>query len=147
MTREIELHSRDGAVTGVALVDDEDYARFGDKPWCLHNGYAFNSRRGYLHRLILDAPRGLQVDHINRDRLDNRRSNLRLVTQAQNAQNVGARRGSTSPHRGVSFNSRTGRWVAQVKVGGRAYYCKHFDSELEAAAAAARVREEYMTHA
>jgi hypothetical protein len=89
-----------------------------------------------MHRFILGAPAGICVDHRNRNRLDNRRQNLRLVTHAQNMMNVGANRGSTSPYRGVSWNGRLGKWVASFR--GRHLGC--FENELEAARCAAHAR-------
>ena len=52
-----------------------------------NDGYATHYKVGSIHRWIMDAPKGLQVDHINRNRLDNRRSNLRLVTHKENCKN------------------------------------------------------------
>ena len=74
-----------------ALVDDEDYEWLMTMKWHANwqcqNYYAVNSRHQSMSRMLLDAPRHLQVDHINRKTLDNRRSNLRLVTNAENGLN------------------------------------------------------------
>ena len=96
MTREIPL------TRGfVALVDDSDYERVNAFKWFAlgpnHNGVRFYAARTVarktvaLHRFILEAPQGAQVDHINGDTLDNRRSNLRLCTHSDNMRNRGAR--------------------------------------------------------
>lgn len=52
-----------------------------------NDGYATHYKVGMIHRWIMDAPKGLQVDHVNKNRLDNRRSNLRLVTHKENCNN------------------------------------------------------------
>jgi hypothetical protein len=91
-----------------------------------------------MHRLILQPPLDRCVDHRNRNRLDNRRGNLRVVTHAENMMNVGANKGSTSRYRGVSWNKRRSKWIASFR--GRHLGC--FDSEGDAARCAARARNE-----
>lgn len=104
-----------------------------------------------MHRLILDAPRGLTVDHINRDGLDNRRNNLRLATVAQNLVNTGKRQSSgstgssTSSYKGVYLHRPTGRWLAQIRYPGEKNktHLGYFTKEEDAAYAfdkAARTR-------
>jgi hypothetical protein len=66
------------------LVSDEDLPLFRRFNWCLNgSGYVICSQ-GFLHRLIMQAPAGLEVDHINGNKLDNRRENLRLVMSMEN---------------------------------------------------------------
>lgn len=98
-----------------------------------------------MHRQILglEAGDGCEVDHRNGDGLDNRRSNLRLVTRAQNKQNVSAR-GGYSKHRGVTFDRRRQKWKAQVKLNGTTHNVGRFDDELEAARAASAFRRQHM---
>ena len=72
-----------------------------------------------MHRLLIDAPHGLLVDHINGDGLDNRRSNLRLATMAQNQHNVGLRRDNASGFKGVMWHKRSARWRAAIVCNGR----------------------------
>lgn len=100
-------------------VDDEDYDEFSQMSWWIGTrGYAFHpvkidgkTRSLFLHRLILGLEHGesTETDHINRDKLDNRRSNLRSVTHAQNQQNVP----HASRFRGV-LPTGTGTWHARI---------------------------------
>lgn len=109
----------------VAIVDDEDFERFGALRWHAHESapglfYAMrgvgvrpNHRKVYLHREIMDAERGVAVDHVNGNRLDCRRSNLRLCTLTQNQGNRVRNRRSSSRFKGVSLE-HTGRWRAAI---------------------------------
>lgn len=89
----------------------------------------------YLHREIMAAERGQIIDHINRDRLDNRRSNLRFATQAENARNRIAHviEGKASKYKGVSRFSGGGKWRALIRDGSKQIYLGQFDAEAAAA--------------
>lgn len=87
------------------------------------------------------------VDHINRNRLDNRRANLRVVPKHANSQNTVGRPDLTSRFRGVHFDRQTGRWRAEVRTAGRRFRIGRFDSEAEAAEAARAVRLRVMPYA
>jgi hypothetical protein len=123
-------------VAGHALVDDQDadLARFR---WCMNNGgYAVRSERGrpvLMHRIIAGAPPELEVDHINRDRRDNRRCNLRLTDCAGNARNCGRNRTSQQPYKGVRRLGR--RWGARLKFEGTWHCLGWFDTSDQAAVA------------
>lgn len=132
------------------IVDAADYDELTLHRWCRSRwGYA---RRGIstdgrryeikLHRQLLGLKHGdgLQVDHINGDRLDNRRTNLRVVTHAQQGQNLPNVGRGRSEYRGVSFHKTTRRWRADVTVKGKQCWVGLFDTELEAAEAAEAFR-------
>jgi hypothetical protein len=109
-------------------------------------GYAFYvvaTARGslvHLHRLIAGAPDGYVVDHINHDTLDNRKSNLRVVTVSQNLRNRrGANRNSTSGQRGV-YRGRDG-WRVSFMVEGRVYRFGQFDRIEDAVQVARRAEK------
>lgn len=155
---EVPLRARDGSVRAVALIDDEDAEWVLAHRWYLQDGYA---RRNVwpdgkygrciavqLHRLLLGLEHGdpREGDHVNRDTLDNRRSNLRIATHAQNMQNVArsGNRGSSSRYRGVGWSKPHRKWKAQAQIGGRKYYLGLFDEEDEAARAVAAFRAEHM---
>jgi hypothetical protein len=150
----IPLRNRAKEIRAWALVDDED-AALSELRWCFNHGYAERRERvdgKYVRvsmaRVIVGLQRGdpREVDHINGDTLDNRRENLRIVTHAQNGQNIRQLRGS-SRHRGVSWRRREGRWCAQAMHGGRVHWLGYFDDEDEAALAAAAFRREHLPYA
>lgn len=115
----------------VTLVDAEDFEWLSRWSWYAHKRkrktgeYAWyavrkepDGRMIYMHREIMAAPRGMDVDHKFGDGLDNRRSELRLATRRQNLQNRRhAQGGKTSRFRGVSWWARDGNWRAQGAMG------------------------------
>lgn len=126
------------------LIDQDDWDRVKHIKWRIYGtGYAINhTRRGgktkntMLHRLILgEIPDGLVVDHINRNKLDNRRSNLRLVTHTENCLNQSKRRESASRHKGVA--RRGDRWQVVIRIEGKLKWIGSYETEEEAAAVAA----------
>lgn len=100
--------------------------------------------QAYLHRLIAGTPNGMVTDHINHDTLDNRRVNLRVVTYAQNSQNVSARRKNGSGVRGVTWHKGARKWMAQVKFAGRYHYLGLFNDLAEASRVASEFRARMM---
>lgn len=88
-----------------------------------------------MHRLLLGNPAGLVVDHINRNRADNRRSNLRVCTRSENNRNRPTRKGKTSAYRGVS--KRGSKWQVVIRVDGRIKFLGYHASEEAAAKVAA----------
>lgn len=150
----LELHRRDGSVSGYAVIDEVDAERLGQRRWFLtKKGYAARAlRRGktcLLHREVLGISDwdGLQGDHIDRDKLNNRRSNLRVLTNAENEQNVPSYRGSSSKYRGVSWDRQYGNWAARVGLKGKVYRLGRFSSEEEAAAVARLARKRMLAYA
>lgn len=132
------------ASDGTAItVDDEDLAYLSQWKWHIRRGsrsvYAWArierdgvTKHTYMHRLLVDPPSGLLVDHINGDSLDNRRSNLRTATPSQNSQN----RRTTPPsgYRGVTRHK--GRnWQAQLTYGGKNHYLGVYTDAVAAARA------------
>ena len=87
------------------------------------------------HRVILGAPKGMMVDHINGDTLDNRRANLRLCSRTQNNWNRRMDRTNRSGFKGVSWCRQTKRWKAQISVSGHKRGLGYFEDKLDAARA------------
>jgi hypothetical protein len=80
-----------------------------------------------LHRVIMDAPPNMQVDHIDGDGLNNRRSNLRLATVAENHRNLRKPSNNTSGYKGVSWRKDRSKWRAAIRVDGRLITLGTFD--------------------
>lgn len=126
----------------VALVDDEDFERVNQHSWSLMNNGAAQARIGkirvLMHRFIMEAEPGQYIDHINRNRIDNRRCNLRFATLSQNGAN---KRGWAGNYKGV-FDLRRYAQYARLGPNARAFRAMcgkqllgHFHTELEAAIA------------
>jgi hypothetical protein len=147
---------RAGRVVAYAKIDEEDFAELSKHNWGLaKNGYV---RRGgsekvlvYLHRQIMKAQgRDQPVDHINHDKLDNRRSNLRVCTRSENLRNRKKPPvNSTSGIIGVTWSKHYRKWCAQIAVNRKKYNLGRFDSKEEAAKArdlaAQRLHGEFAT--
>ena len=89
-------------------------------------------RTVYMHRWLLEAPKGRQVDHINRDGLDNRRANLRLCNQSQNNANAQRLLGR-SGLRGVYWDSQYQKWAAAIWINGKERRLGRFADKFHAA--------------
>lgn len=142
----------------VTVVDDEDFEVLAQWRWHLGgSGYAARTRRiggrktekVLMHRVIMGNPEGMHIDHINGDPLDNRRSNLRIVTRFQNEQNRGKNKNNTSGYKGVTFSKKEQKWVAQITANGKSYRAGcHASPEAAAQAyneAATRLHGEFAT--
>lgn len=110
------------------LVSPEDHRFLTQFNWYRSKSprstYAVTSVGGktvYMHRLIMAAPQGLEVDHVNNDGLDNRRENLRLCTSAENKANMRIRCDNKSGNKGVNFDKQTGKWRARIKFNNKEY--------------------------
>jgi hypothetical protein len=136
-------------VSGVEFqVDDADYERFveGYRFYIRTDGYAvYSSRKGgyhkkSLHRIIMGDPTGQCIDHINRDRLDNRRQNLRIATRSQNECNKGLISTNKSGFKGVFFDKRAQKWRAEIRIDGKLIYLGLYKHKIKAAMIAAIAR-------
>lgn len=132
-----------------AIVDAEDYPRLMKYKWYANkigsNWYAVRSQRIhgskrqitiFMHRLILNAPDDMLVDHKNGNGLDNRKANLRLATYPQN--NCNRRKCSgkcVSIYKGVYAKKRRSPWGARIKVDGKYIHLGSYKTEIEAAKA------------
>lgn len=125
----------------VATVDDADFEWLNQWRWLANGNYAMRfvgprSRRRSIrmHRLIVNAPEGWDVDHIDGNPLNNTRANLRVCTRRENQQNKRAISGS-SRYKGVSYHTSRGTWEAAIQVDGRPRFLGRWRTEREAAEA------------
>lgn len=123
---------------GCLRVDEETSKWAKDYKWHVHKGYAAFTRgsgkeaqRLYLHRILMDAPKGQVIDHINGDKLDNRQENLRPATVSQNGANVGKLSTNKSGLKGVVKHGN--RFRAYIHKNRRTKYLGTFGSAEEAA--------------
>ena len=123
----------------IAIVDAEDYELLKQYKWhsiCSDGSfYAYrcrNKKSISMHRMLMNAPKGKVVDHIDGNGLNNRRSNLRICTVSENIRNSRGRH-KTSKYKGVHWNKRAGKWVSSITEKGKYEFLGHFDDEAEAA--------------
>lgn len=124
-----------------SIVDAEDFEKLSKYKWTLikrgKGEYACRREKGRhisMHRVIMNAPDDVVVDHIDGNGLNNRRSNLRLCTKAQNSYNSRPRGGS-SGYVGVTYRKRDGKYYAVIGFQGEKVHVGEFDDEIEAARA------------
>jgi hypothetical protein len=116
------------------LVSAEDYEEFVDGYRFSLSTYGYVSYSGakdglsgkFLHRIIMDDPEGQFIDHINRDPLDNRRDNLRIVTRQENNMNLSMKKTNKSGITGVCRDKKN-KWRAQIKYKNKTIYLGIFE--------------------
>jgi hypothetical protein len=127
---------------GVVIVDNEDYEELSKYKWSLHgcyehNKYAYrkiNGKSVMMHRVIMNPPSNMVIDHINGNGLDNRKANLRICTATQNkANNFSHLKGKLSKYKGVSLDH--GLWIASIVNGNKKIRLGWFRDEKDAAMA------------
>ena len=117
-------------------VDDEDFKYFNQFKWHYYGCYVFREHNGktiYMHREIIKCPINHKVDHVNRNRLDNRKSNLRICSQKNNCRNKSKLNSNTSGFIGVTKSRK--HWQAQIEFEGNNHYLGVFDDKKKAAKA------------
>jgi hypothetical protein len=136
-----------GAKDGYAIVDAKN-SKLDKHKWSL-------SKRGYpvafmdntltnIHHCVVGKPEtGKVVDHINRDKLDNRVANLRIVTQQENTRNSGMFNTNTSGVRGVTYDKRTKKWIAQAFYDKKLVFGGRHETIKEAAQARKEIDEKH----
>jgi len=122
-----------------AIVDAADYEWLSQWKWHLRGEYAAryekDGRAIFMHREIMQAPKGMFVDHMDGTERNNCRQNLRICTPGENARNTAKQTGATSRFKGVCWQRHAGKWRAMIKFKGRCISLGYFDDEVEAARA------------
>lgn len=136
----IQLYNQEGDKVAQALVDVGDYYLAEDHKWglCISRGLKYvgsriNGEYICLHQFLLETRNG--ADHRNGNPLDNRRSNLRVCSQADNTLNRGFNKNNKSGYKGVIFYSKTNKWRARIGYRGIKRHIGYYDTPKEAAIA------------
>ena len=121
-----------------SLIDAEDYDKVKNNLWHLNrSNYAsatINKKTVLMHRLIINPPKGMVVDHIDGHRLDNRKKNLRVCTPKENIQNqLKHVRFTSSKYKGVSWEKKNRTWLARIRHQNVLYGLGYYNTEAEAA--------------
>jgi hypothetical protein len=138
MAKEIPIHPN----KGVALVDDEDYERVMEHRWNItDNGYVHSQiggKRGkwvLLHRFVMNASNGKEIDHKDQNKLNCQKSNLRFCSRSQNLANTVVRKSSVVKYKGVDFDKRRKLFRASISLGGKYIHLGYFKNPKDAAIA------------
>jgi len=129
---------------GITLVDDDVFEWASKFHWCISSkGDVQRSgspdlvtkkrKTMILHRLVNKTPVDLHTDHINGNRQDNRRCNLRTVTRQQNHQNSRPQKGRSSKYKGVGWDCQAKKWKAYIKIGDKLKNLGRYKSQIRAA--------------
>jgi len=115
------------------LIDIADVRKVAPHSWCTDGGgYVNNYNLGTLHKFLLGRKEGVEIDHINRDKLDNRRANLRMVSKSINNSNRGT---------GNAYKRPNGRWSSSVSFKGKQKHLGTFDTKKEAMEVAQQAKD------
>ena len=139
-----EIHMNNSPLP--ALIDDEDWERVSPFTWYFngHIGYVMAGvwkhnvqSQLLLHRVVMDAAKGVRIDHIDHNTFNNQKANLRVATASQNAANSYARTCATKTSRfkGVCLDRRRNKWMARISRLGKHMHVGYFSTEIEAASA------------
>ena len=126
---EIILYDKDCEEIARAIIDIDDIEKCSLYKWSYKkdNKYVKNGHAGYLHRYIMEYPENMVVDHINGNKLDNRKSNLRICTDQQNKMNHKTYSNNSAGYPGVSWHKKSGKWRARIQVQGKDIHLGFFD--------------------
>lgn len=136
------------------FVDDEDYDELSEYTWRVNKyNYAVRTttkKEGkrpqtlvLMHRQIMNAPKGMVVDHIDHNKLNNQKNNLRICTDQENAWNRKVRKGNVSGVQGVRWDKKRERWGASISVAYNEIYLGSFTNVEDAAKARKEAEIEY----
>lgn len=130
------------------IIDREDYDKIKDLKWTSYSSYRKSkkylrshtfkngvNKTHLLHRIVTDAPKGMEVDHINGDTFDNRKANLRVCTHAENVRNSKPNNRNTSGYKGVRFYKRNKKWGAAIRSNEKRLFLGLHSTKEDAARA------------
>jgi hypothetical protein len=138
----------------IIYFDIEDYDKIMKHDWYVvkiankfyvYTGIVNNKKNTTLkmHRLIMDNPLNMDIDHINGNGLDNRKVNLRICSRAQNSRNQGIKKNNTSGYKGVSYRKDRKKWRSYIVLNNKQFNLGHHSTAIEAAKAYDNVAVKY----
>ena len=137
---EIVIHNKGLPYT--ILVDTEDLELVSQYTWKMSSGYpiaGIKKEKGWstirMHRLILNTAKGKLTDHINCNKLDNRRCNLRECNSAENNRNVQKHKNNSGNYKGAYWYAIREKYRSTIRCNGKSYHLGYFEDEKEAARA------------
>lgn len=144
----IGLYNKQGLFKAHTLIDTEDCEKCKQRKWGLdRGGYVVSIKPSYvfLHNFILDrkASITIQVDHKDRNPLNNTKENLRLCTPTQNQYNSKRHKHNTSGFKGVDFYKQSQKWRARIKINGKSIELGLYDDIADAAEAYKEAARKY----
>ena len=128
----------------VIIIDDEDFAMLNQYKWSMSStGYPVRgeyspvdqkTRMVFMHREIMGLSKGdgKRVDHINENKRDNRRCNLRMATHAENMRNKGVQSNNKTGYKGVSIHNGTGKYIAMIGLNRKQIYLGLYETAEDA---------------
>lgn len=145
---EVILSDNLGNEKSRSVIDLEKIETVKQYKWYQNNsGYAISrvnkNKQIFLHRIIVGNPIGYEVDHIDGDPLNNRKSNLRICSHQENIMNQKIRIDNTSGFKGVNWDKRKGKWRARIHIHGKDKHLGYFESKEEAAKSRVKAEQEY----
>ena len=129
--------------------DKKDYPKIKDYYWCVikrsHEVICStnNIPNRKLHRYLMGDPQGMEVDHINHNRADCRKENMRVCTHQQNEYNVPKQRNNSTGHKGVTYHKSYGKYMARISVDHKRITLGFFDTAVEAYNAYVNASQKY----
>lgn len=130
---EVVLYNKNCVEIDKVLIDLEDIEKVSKHKWHKsYSGYAVTSNSKPMHRLIIKCPKEKFIDHINHNKLDNRKQNLRICNKQQNAFNMKIPNTNRSGIKGVGFHKHTNKWRARIVVNDKEIYLGIFNTIEEA---------------
>ena len=134
----IILRNKELKIVGEALISSDMFYLVKDFKWHLSNyGYARtgggSKNNRLMHKLLFKTPEGLDIDHINGNRLDNRKENIRFCTRSQNNMNSKLKwKHTKSNMKGVCFDKKRNIYRAYIKINGKQIFGGYFKKEADA---------------
>lgn len=145
---EMIIYNKQGNEKCRTLIDLDDIEKVKDYRWSFKGyvgkGYVKNEKNKlFLHKFIMNAPKGVVVDHINHNKLDNRKCNLRICTHSQNNMNRVKQSNNTSGYTGVYWSKEHSKWHAQIECNKKRIHLGYYNDIEDAVKARKQAEIEY----